>query len=215
MKLAQIKDISNLSEGTVIGEITVTVKRVFPESRGEGKFGPWRVQNCIVTDGTGECKASFWIDDAMDDLVNQTITLRSTAGKKGLGGVSVSISKKTNEAELKVNGMAQIIDQAGAKATELSQPKASASVKPLPVVSAVDARKLIFQNAKLYVECSKAATWISSQIDQMSEAHYQACVSSLYVSAERAGLAKAFVEQEKPVAVEEKKEEKKDEDDLG
>jgi len=114
MKVAQISDLANLADGSVIGEMRVTIKATFPPKTGEGKFGPWRVQNAILQDSTGECRASFWVPDEMGDLKGQMVTLKSQAGKKGLQGISVKHSTHSGENELKITDQCAIIDDAGA-----------------------------------------------------------------------------------------------------
>jgi hypothetical protein len=199
MKVAQIKDLQNLADGTVIGQMTVNVKAVFPPKTGEGKYGPWRVQSCVLQDGTGEVRASFWIQDEMKSLQGQTITIKSQAGKKGLDGLSVQFSKHSSSNELKVTEKAAILDQADEFVVKEKFPNGNTAPAAITTVSSVDdAKKVIFANAKLYVECCKAAGWVSGQVEQMSEAHMQACVASLFISAERAGLAKVFNEPKKP-----------------
>ena len=86
MKTAKLKEIANLADGQIIGEIVATVKKVFPAKRGEGKYGPWSVQNIILTDETGECRASVW-GSLMNDLEGQSVKFQSSAGKKGLSGL--------------------------------------------------------------------------------------------------------------------------------
>ena len=114
MKLATIADLANLADGSVIGEIRVTIKTVYPPRTGQGKFGEWRVQNAVVQDATGECKASFWLPDEMGDLKGQMVTIKSQAGKKGLQGISVKHSTHSGENELKITDQCAIIDDAGA-----------------------------------------------------------------------------------------------------
>lgn len=209
MKVAQIKDLPNLADGTVIGQMTLTIKAAFPPKTGEGKFGPWRVQSCILQDGTGEVRGSFWIQDDMKTLTGQTITIKSQAGKKGLDGLSVVNSKHSGENELKITDKAAIIDQCSDFVNKEKFPSGGSAPAPIQTVSSVDdAKKVIFANAKLYVECCKAVSWISGQVEQMSEAHFQAAVASMFISAEKAGLAKVFNEPKKEKAPEPKAESK-------
>ena len=216
MKIAKIADIENLADGAVIGEMTLTIKKVFETKRGKGKFGDWSVTSAIVTDGTGEVRCSFWGID-ISDLQNQTITIRSTPTKKGLQGLSVKFSSHSNKNELSVSDRASINDQATTKVAEFKNGEIQRSAA-LGALSKVEARKAIFLNAQLYVECLKAANWIKEQIE-ISADHLQAATASMYISAERAGLAKAFVEEPKPVAavVEEKPadEPEDDSDEIG
>lgn len=196
-----------MADGTIIGQMTLTVKRVFPPKTGEGKYGPWRVQSVILQDSTGEVRGSFWVNDDMTPLTSQSITIKSQAGKKGLEGVSVALSKYSGENELKITDKAAILDQASEFVVKDKFPSGNVAPAAIITVSSVeDAKRVIFANAKLYVECCKAASWISSQVEQMSEAHLQAATSSLFISAERAGLAKIFNEPKKEKAPEPKPE---------
>lgn len=209
MKVAQISDLEKLADGSVIGEIRVTIKAVFPPKTGEGKFGPWRVQNCIIQDSTGECRASFWLPDEMGDLKGQMVTLKSQAGKKGLEGLTISTSKYGNE--LKVTDKAAIIDDAGAAVAAAGPRKPVQASSPVSLTVA-DAKRALFQAAQLMAEAIKAAEWVGSQA-QVTPEQLQAIATSLFISADRAGFAKAFPSaQTKPAA--KKEEVELEEDDL-
>jgi len=196
MKVAKVQDIANLADGSVIGQITAQVKAAFPPKVGEGKYGPWRVQACILKDATGEIRASFWIPDDMKDLVGQTITIKSQATNKGLQGIAVQYSKHSESNELKITEKAAIGDQAAnaideytaAVTTNTAAAKAPhAALAANPTV----ARKRLFQQAQLYSECLKAANYIRDQ-HKMTDDHFQAAVASMYISADRAGLFACF-----------------------
>lgn len=218
MKVAQIKDLQNLADGTTIGEMVVQVKKAWPPRTGESKHGSWRVQNCTLVDASGETRGSFWIQDDMADLEGQTITIRSRAGKKGLAGLSVQLSKHSGQNELKVTEQAAIIDAASGKIAELATPASRpAAVRSTPVAagSVSDAKKFLFQEAQLMVEAVKAASWVGEQV-KLTPEQLQAVASSLFISADRAGLARVFptaLKSEEPVTEEPSTEE--DDDDLG
>lgn len=196
MKVAKVQDIANLADGSVIGQITAQVKAAFPPKVGEGKYGPWRVQACILKDSTGEIRASFWIPDDMKDLVGQTITIRSQAGAKGLQGIAVQYSKHSDSNELKITDKAAINDQASNAIDEYSVAVSAntAGAKSPHVQAATNpttARKRLFQQAQLYSECIKAANYIREQ-HKLTDDHFQAAVASMYISADRAGLFACF-----------------------
>lgn len=210
MKVAQISDIQNLADGSVIGEMRVTIKATFPPKTGEGKFGPWRVQNCILQDSTGECRASFWLPDEMGDLKGQMVTLKSQAGKKGLQGISVKHSTHSNENELKITDQCAIIDDAGgAVATAQAGPRKPVQASSPVSLTVADAKRALFQAAQLMAEAIKAAEWVGGQANVTPE-QLQAIATSLFISADRAGFAKAFpsaqtkpVKKDEPVELEE------------
>lgn len=198
MKIAKIADLENLADGTVIGEMVVQVKAAFDAKTGQGKYGPWRVQPVILKDATGEVRASFWVQDDMKELTGQTITIKSQAGKNGLAGLKVKNSTHSGKNELDISEKAAILDgtrnalesytDAVKVNTQLAQAKGTV----------IDAKRLLFQKAQLYVECVKAANWIKKQ-HELTADHFQAVVASLFISADKQNLAACFpVEAVKP-----------------
>ena len=221
MKVAKINQIQDLADGTTIGEMRVTVKKAFPPKTGEGKFGPWRVQSCILQDSTGEIRGSFWIPSPMDDLQGQMITIKSRSTPKGLQGLSVAHSNHSNSNELKITDKAAILTDAELAAENGGAPapqRAVTSKSPISTggITPAEARKALFQAAQLMAEAIKAAAWVGEQVKVTPE-QLQAIATSLFISADRAGFAKAF-----PASAAKPKEEtepetetEKDEDDLG
>lgn len=202
MKVAQISDLANLADGSVIGEMRVTIKATFPPKTGEGKFGPWRVQNCILQDSTGECRASFWLPDEMGDLKGQMVTLKSQAGKKGLQGISVKHSTHSGENELKITDQCAIIDDASGASPVAAGPRKPVQASSPVSITVADAKRALFQAAQLMAEAIKAAEWVGSQAKVTPE-QLQAIATSLFISADRAGYAKAFPSAQTKVAKEE------------
>lgn len=194
MKVAKIADLTNLADGSVIGEMSFQIVRAFPPKTGEGKFGPWRVQNCVIKDNTGEGKASFWLPCDMAQYIGQTITVKSQGGAKGLQGVAVSFNKTQNTNELKVTDKAALLDSvAGAErqydaAVKVNAQIASGTGGGTPQ----DAKRLIFQRAQLYVECAKAAKWAAQEAGITDSEGLQALRSSLFISADKANLWNVF-----------------------
>ena len=193
MKVAKIADLTNLADGSIIGEMTVQVKAAFPAKTGEGKYGPWRVQSCILKDSTGEVRASFWTKDEMKDLVGQTITIKSQGGSKGLQGLSVKFSSHSNTNELNISDKAAIIDSAAGafRQAETANKVNTALASGQGGGTPADAKRLIFQRAQLYVECIKAAGWVTKQ-EEVTGEHFQAVVASLFISADKANLWNCF-----------------------
>lgn len=213
MKVAQIKDLANLADGSTIGEMRVTIKKAFPPRTGKGKFGDWRVQNCIISDGTGEARASFWLPSEMKDFEGQMLTLRSQAGKKGLAGISVQWSDHSSSNELKVTEQAAIVDDAGGKVAEVAAQAARIPQHKAAVSSPADAKKFLFQCAQLMVDAIKASHWVGEQV-KCSPEQLQAIASSLFISGDRAGLSRVYptgVKVEEPVKEQQADDEEGDE----
>jgi len=191
MKVAKIQDIENLADGSIIGEMVVQIKAAFDARTGQGKFGPWRVQPCILKDATGEIRASFWTKDDMKELTGQTITIKSQAGAKGLQGLKVKHSSHSGKNELDVSDKAAILDgTSNAVSTYVDAVKVNTQLAQSKG-TVQDAKRLLFQKAQLYVECVKAADWIKKQHDLTAD-HFQAVVASLFISADKQNLANCF-----------------------
>lgn len=197
MKVAKIADLENLADGTVIGQMVVQVKAAFDAKTGKGKYGEWRVQPCILKDGTGEVRASFWTQEDMKALTGQTITIKSQAGKNGLTGLKVKNSSHSGKNELDISDKAAILDgTTNAVSDYVDANKVNAQLAHSKG-SIQDAKRIIFQKAQLYVECVKAADWIKKQ-HELTADHFQAVVASLFISADKQNLANCFpVEQVK------------------
>ena len=205
MKVAKIADLTNLADGSIIGEMSVQVKAVFPAKTGEGKYGPWRVQACILKDSTGETRASFWTDREMKNLTGQTITIKSLPTTKGLQGLSVKYSKHSDSNELNIGEKADIIDS-----MKGAEQQYEAAVKTNTALASgqgagtpADAKRLVFQRAQLYVQCAAAAKWAAEQAGITAAEEIQAVRASIFISADKANLFNCFpATAAKPAAVE-------------
>jgi hypothetical protein len=58
MQTLTIADIEQLSNGEIVPRFCGTVAKVYEQKSGPGQFGPWFLQNMVVTDGTGEITAT-------------------------------------------------------------------------------------------------------------------------------------------------------------
>jgi hypothetical protein len=204
MKVAKIADLTNLADGSIIGEMTVQVKAAFPPKTGEGKFGPWRVQAAILKDSTGEVRCSFWGNEEIKDLIGQTITIKSQSTNKGLQGLSVKYSKHSDSNELNITEKAAIIDSMkGAEQQYTAAVKTNASLASgQGAGTPADAKRLVFQRAQLYVQCAAAAKWAAQEAGITSTEEIQAIRASIFISADKANLFNCFpTTAAKPVEV--------------
>lgn len=210
--MTQIKDLEHLPLNSAIAEMVLGVKTVY---RPKSPKAPY---NLIVFDTTGETRLAVWSDVDLSDYRGQRITVRSTAGKRGLDGLNVVYSDHNQKFELKLGKAGQIFNDAELQLQGGSTGPSPAVTSKSPIVapSAVSPKAFIFQNAQLMVEAINAASWVAKQVEALSPEHVQAIATSLYISAERAGMARQFPQSEKKaetkVAAPAKKD---DEDDLG
>ena len=59
-------------------------------------------------------------------------------------------------------------------------------------ITVADAKRALFQAAQLMAEAIRAAEWVGKEVKAISVEHLQAIATSLFISADRAGYAKAF-----------------------
>lgn len=83
---------SNQLEGLepkdIIKKVTGKIIKLFPEKKFEGQYGPTSVQNGEIEVDGQTYKLAFWKCTQPESAKNRTITLSSTRGKQGLGGVT-------------------------------------------------------------------------------------------------------------------------------
>ena len=220
--MTQIKDLERLGNNTAIAEMVLGVKTVYAPKSPKAPY------NLIVFDTTGETRLAVWSDVDLSDYRGQRITARSIATKKGLDGLYVTYSEHNKRYELKLGKTGQIFNDAeleagaGGRAPQVAVtskspipgPSGGSGVAPYNA-TAIAPKAFIFQNAQLMVEAINAAQWVAKQVEAITPDHLQAIASSLYISAERAGMARQFPTSEKTEVKAAAPVKKNDEDDLG
>jgi len=196
MKVAKVSDIQNLADGAIIGEMTVQIKAAFAAKTGEGKYGPWRVQAAILKDDTGEVRASFWTERDIQKLVGKTVTIKSKASDKGLVGLKAKYSSHSSTNELDVSDKAEIKgDGLDAVSSYVAKATSSVSAPKVNEVASfdteVDATKGIKRRAVMWGRCYEVASLLRERHDLTAE-QFQALVSSLFISSDKAGLYNSF-----------------------
>jgi hypothetical protein len=217
--MTQIKDLEQLAPNSAIAEMVLGVKAVYPPKTPKAPY------NLVVFDTTGETRLAAWSDVDLSDYKGGRITVRSTAGKRGLDGLNVVYSDYNKRNELKLGKAGQIFNdaelalQGGSAGPSPAVTSKSSIIGPYtaaPVAPVVTPKAFIFQNAQLMVEAINAASWVAKQVEALTPEHVQAIATSLYISAERAGMAKQLPQAEKKAEVKPAAPVKKDdEDDLG
>jgi hypothetical protein len=221
--MTQIKDLEHLAPNAAIAEMVLGVKAVYPPKSPKAPY------NLMVFDSTGETRLAIWSDVDLSEYRNQRVTVRSTATRKGLDGLYVTYNERNSKYELKLSKSGQIFNDAELEAgaggpkphapvtskSPIAGPNGGSGVAPYNAAPAVAPKAFIFQNAQLMVEAINAAQWVAKQVEAITPDHVQAIASSLYISAERAGMAKQFPTSEKKEVKPAAPVKKDDDDDLG
>ncbi len=210
--MTQIKDLEQLAPNTAIAEMVLGVKAVYPPKSPKAPY------NLMVFDSTGETRLAIWSDVDLSDYRGQRITVRSTATRKGLDGLNVTFNERNSKYELRLGKSGQIFNDAELEAGAGGKTPHAPVTSKSPIAAAspsVAPKAFIFQNAQLMVEVINAAQWVAKQVEAITPDHVQAIASSLYISAERAGMAKQFPTSEKKEVKPAAPVKKDDDDDLG
>jgi hypothetical protein len=104
MSNTTIAELSELSKGSPVNQITAEVKKAFEYNEAEGQHGPYRYQAVILQDDTGEIRATFWNHWNTDfrNLEGEQLVLTSGRDKKDrFSGMTTDDYKGTRQ--LKVN----------------------------------------------------------------------------------------------------------------
>lgn len=199
--------------GQQIPRIIGTLTKVYDRKTGEGKFGPWSLQNGELQDETGVVSIVFSGLPDMTDKRGQEITFRSNQSKKGLTGIVMEENtyNGVTKPQLKVSASALILDGEEIEKThggtvEKVEPKEIVGEEPeskpvnrLPqtngnghhVDGAQVVRKRLMQYANLRELCDNAASFLYSK-DAMSAEDKQIIkdvASCFFIQALREGLA--------------------------
>lgn len=215
MNIQEISQIQSCADGQIITSITGTLTKIYPPKATAKST----VQNGVLTDSTGNVKVTFWGSDCQS-LKGKTITLKSVAKKRGLVGLTVKYSDYDKANTLSVSDEA-LIPRDNEVAQGSAPSVAPSSKPPLPVttssISKADAIKQIKAKGGLYAACYAVAQSTEQAIgEDLPEPHFQALVSSLFISADRSGLGAAFIEKDEVKETKpESKPVEKDEDDIG
>src|SRR5215469_15507457 len=92
MRELTIQQINELDHGEIIPSFRATIAKIYDQKTGEGEYGPWYLQNLIVTDGTDDISVTWCGFDPFDrGCRGQTFLFECHEGKKGLAGIKRDI----------------------------------------------------------------------------------------------------------------------------
>lgn len=217
MRKLTISDALNLGHNEAVPSISGTIEKVYDYKTGEGEFGPWSFQNFQMTDGTGKVKCVLSNRDEIttERYQGQNVFMQCIESKKhGLTGLKMEEKtfkskegKEVHEKVLKITGSADFI-------VALDTPQAvedrtkkmaddSCAVRPETTIvqrngGLSEAKKSINQHANLYLQCYMTVeTMIVPEVKRLTgrdldSAQKQAASSSLFITADRKGMAVFF-----------------------
>ena len=86
-----MKQLEGLNPNDIIPKVTGKITKLWPAKEREGKFGPYKIQGGDI-EIDGEIYGITFMDKEQnpDVLKGKVVTISSTKGKMGLGGVELS-----------------------------------------------------------------------------------------------------------------------------
>ena len=149
MTESTIQDANELSNKSPINRMTVEVKKAFEAQEGEGQYGPWRIQACILRDDTGELRATFWnrFNTDLRNFEGESVTIVSGHDKKGkFSGIETDDYK--GKRQLKISENATFSSPDGEEPLEDREMTASELTAKVDAQSAAPARRFVSEETK-------------------------------------------------------------------
>lgn len=217
MRKLTIVDALKLEHNEAVPSISGTIEKVWDYKTGEGEYGPWSFQNFTMKDGTGKikCVLSNREEVTPSRAEGRNVFMQCIESKKhGLTGLKIEDKafkskdgSSVKEKALKITGSAEVIFvQDDPNIVEDRTKKIaddSCSIHPEPTAvqrysGLSDAKKSINQHANLYLQCYMTVeTMIVPEVKRLTgrdldSAQKQAASSSLFITADRKGMAVFF-----------------------
>jgi len=197
------KQLAGLNQKDIIPKVTGKIVKLWPAREKEGKHGTYSVQSGDIEIDGDIYGITFWDKEQNPDVLKgKVVTISSTKGKMGLGGVELdheSYSKsdgtKVDRDSIRVKKSAKV-ELAGAETTEELPVAKAATPAPQPTHdSAKSLDDLVMQH--LYINDLVRAAYSSKGYDEETLRSY---VSSVYIEANRKGLsAPTLTQKAEPV----------------
>ncbi len=186
-----MKQLAGINQKDIIPKVTGKIVKLWPAREKEGKHGTYSVQSGDIEIDGDIYGITFWDKEQNPDVLKgKVVTISSTKGKMGLGGVELdheSYSKsdgtKVDRDSIRVKKTAKV-ELAGAEATEELPVAKAAPVSHGSPDAAKSLDDLVMQH--LYINDLVRAAYASKGYDEETLRSY---VSSVYIEANRKGLS--------------------------
>jgi len=197
MKLLSFAEINDAENGQQISSFTGTIKKVWEQKSGEGDYGPWHLQNIILTDEhANEITVTWTLEDAWTakDEGKQLLFESGYDKKEQLCGLKKDIRKKDGKTYESV----KVDDRAKVKTLGDDDEANNRHSTEILNGGVDEARKHIMQSANLYVLCINAVNkYIAAHMPEIAQTSemFQAATGTLFIEASRAGLVSKMPEK--------------------
>lgn len=217
MRILPISDIlTQLDHDDTVDSVVAQVIDIHKRHSGTNANGEWSLQNLLIRDATGEIKVQLKDrEDFPTAFKNRVVCFECNQGPKGKTGLKAKDDEYKGKKSriLSVTPTAQIdLHEQATPATpppqQTQRPPAAPPTQTAPQHQSPpqqtngngnghtgrDVRKVLNKLANLYLHCYEAGDYVYRTVnemhgpDSMNADQFQACVSSLFIAAQREGL---------------------------
>ena len=183
---------SNQLEGLepkdIIKKVTGKITKLFPEKKFEGQYGPTSVQNGEIEVDGQAYKLAFWKCTQPESAKGRTVTLSSTRGKQGLGGLTFEEESYEKEGKKIKNLLIRVSSSAKVEYDGESE-------EPARVAPTQHSKSIVSDNPELELDrIVETHLYINSLVRMAyskvtDEETLRAYVSSVFIEANRKGIS--------------------------
>lgn len=217
MKVMTVKEISTLEDGAAVPAIKGVLTKIEKRKVGKTDIGEWSYENAVLQDSTGEIKVTFKNREALPaDIADKQVHLLSHQGDRGWTGINAKDDEYRGSVKrvLIVGKNAEVVESAVllSRGESTPEPGPLPAAKPEPAATAASpsgnitpaqanalkearlfiARRLVGQKLTLKACLALRADWQEVTKEEMPTELFQSINSTLFISADRAGLFDAM-----------------------
>jgi hypothetical protein len=181
--------LDGLEPKDIIKKVTGKITKLFPERKFDGSYGPTSVQNGEIEVDGQAYKIAFWKCTQPESAKGRTITLSSTRGKQGLGGVTFEKESYEKEGK-KIENLLIKVTASGKIEYD------GATEEPVRVAASATPKSIVTDNPEkaldeivethLYIDSLVRMAYLGKVTDEET---LRAYVSSVFIEANRKGIS--------------------------
>ena len=179
--------LDGLEPKDIIKKVTGKITKLFPEKKFEGSYGPTSVQNGEIEVDGQTYKLAFWKCTQPESAKNRTVTLSSTRGKQGLGGVTFEKESYEKEGKKIENLLIKVTASGNIEYDGASEEPVRVTSTPKTIVSDNPEQELDkIVETHQYIDSLVRMAYLGEVTDEET---LRAYVSSVFIEANRKGIS--------------------------
>jgi len=180
--------LDGLEPKDIIKKVTGKITKLFPEKKFEGNYGPTSVQNGEIEVDGQAYKIAFWKCTQPESAKGRTVTLSSTRGKQGLGGVVLEKESYEKEGKKIENLLIKVSASANIEFNGVSEePVRVAPTQHSKVIVTDNPEEALDQIVETHLYINSLVRMAYSKVTD--EETLRAYVSSVFIEANRKGIS--------------------------